>query len=94
MRLLQQTAGRADTQARLQAAAALYSGGKKERSREDLAVRAAPDGLDVEGPRSDQRRRRPRGARQSRHSPAISKRWRAPSPAIARATRSARSIAP
>ena len=38
MRLLQQTAGRADTQTRLQAAAALYSGGKKERSREDLAV--------------------------------------------------------
>lgn len=38
MRLLQQTAGRADTQTRLQAASALYSGGKKERSREDLAV--------------------------------------------------------
>lgn len=39
MRLLQQTAGRADTQARLQAAAALYAGSsKKERSREDLAV--------------------------------------------------------
>ena len=38
MRLLQQTAGRADTQTRLQAAAALHSGGKKERSREDLAV--------------------------------------------------------
>lgn len=38
MRLLQQTAGRAETQARIQAASALYSGGKKERSREDLAV--------------------------------------------------------
>ena len=38
MRLLHQTAGRADMQTRLQAAAALYSGGKKERSREDLAV--------------------------------------------------------
>jgi len=38
MRLLQQTAGRADTPTRLQAASALYSGGKKERSREDLAV--------------------------------------------------------
>lgn len=38
MRVLQQTAGRTDTQTRLQAAAALYSGGKKERSREDLAV--------------------------------------------------------
>jgi DNA polymerase-3 subunit delta' len=39
MRLLQQTAGRADTQTRLQAASALYAGSsKKERSREDLAV--------------------------------------------------------
>jgi DNA polymerase-3 subunit delta' len=38
MRLLQHTAGRADTQTRLQAAAVLYSGGKKERSREDLAA--------------------------------------------------------
>jgi DNA polymerase-3 subunit delta' len=38
MRLLQQTAGRADTQTRLQAASVLYSGGKKERTREDLAV--------------------------------------------------------
>ena len=38
IRVLQQTAGRTDTQTRLQAAAALYSGGKKERSREDLAV--------------------------------------------------------
>ena len=55
---------------------------------------AAPDGVDVEGPRGDQRRRRPRGARQSRCSPAISNRWRARSPAIARAMRSARSIAP
>ena len=36
--LLRHTAGRADTQSRVQAAAALYSGGKKERSREDLAV--------------------------------------------------------
>lgn len=36
--LLRQTAGRVDTQRRVQAAAALYSGGKKERSREDLAV--------------------------------------------------------
>jgi DNA polymerase-3 subunit delta' len=39
MRLLQQTSGRADTQARVQAAAPLWSGSsKKERSREDLAV--------------------------------------------------------
>ena len=39
MRLLQQTAGRADTQTRLQAAIALVAGpAKKERSREDLAV--------------------------------------------------------
>ena len=39
MRLLQQTAGRADTQTRLQAASALYSGtSKKERGREELAV--------------------------------------------------------
>jgi DNA polymerase-3 subunit delta' len=39
LRLLQQTAGRADTQTRLQAAAALYAGtSKKERSREDLAA--------------------------------------------------------
>lgn len=36
--LLRHTAGRADTQSRVQAASALYSGGKKERSREDLAV--------------------------------------------------------
>src|SRR5688572_1227557 len=36
--LLRQTAGRADTSSRVQAASALYSGGKKERSREDLAV--------------------------------------------------------
>lgn len=39
MRLLQQTAGRADTQTRLQAATALVAGpSKKERTREDLAV--------------------------------------------------------
>ena len=39
IRLLQHTAGRADTQSRVQAAAALWSGpSKKERSREDLAV--------------------------------------------------------
>jgi DNA polymerase-3 subunit delta' len=38
MRLLQQTAGRVDTQTRLQAASVLYSGGKKERTRADLAV--------------------------------------------------------
>ena len=39
MLLLQRTAGRADTQGRVQAAAALWSGpSKKERSREDLAV--------------------------------------------------------
>jgi len=39
MLLLQRTAGRADTQSRVQAAAALWSGpSKKERSREDLAV--------------------------------------------------------
>ena len=38
-RLLQQTSGRADTQARVQAASALYTGSsKKERSREELAV--------------------------------------------------------
>jgi DNA polymerase-3 subunit delta' len=36
--LLRHTAGRGDTQSRVQAASALYSGGKKERSREDLAV--------------------------------------------------------
>jgi DNA polymerase-3 subunit delta' len=39
MRLLQQTSGRADTQTRVQAATALWSGSsKKERTREDLAV--------------------------------------------------------
>src|SRR5687768_17221869 len=39
MLLLQRTAGRADTQSRVQAAATLWSGpSKKERSREDLAV--------------------------------------------------------
>jgi hypothetical protein len=38
MRLLQQAAGRVDTQTRVQAAVALHSGGKKERTREDLAV--------------------------------------------------------
>ena len=38
MLLLRQTAGRADTQSRVQAASALWSGPKKERSREDLAV--------------------------------------------------------
>ena len=39
MLLLQRTAGRAETQSRVQAAAALWSGpSKKERSREDLAV--------------------------------------------------------
>ena len=39
IRLLQHTAGRADAQSRVQAAAALWSGpSKKERSREDLAV--------------------------------------------------------
>jgi DNA polymerase-3 subunit delta' len=39
MRLLQQTSGRADTQTRVQAAAALWSASsKKERTREDLAV--------------------------------------------------------
>ena len=37
-RLLQHTAGRADTPARLQAAAALHTSAKKERSRQDLAV--------------------------------------------------------
>lgn len=36
--LLRHTAGRGDTQSRVQAASALYTGGKKERSREDLAV--------------------------------------------------------
>lgn len=36
--LLRHTAGRGDTQSRVQAASALYAGGKKERSREDLAV--------------------------------------------------------
>ncbi len=37
-RVLQHTAGRADTQSRVQAAAALHTPAKKERSREDLAV--------------------------------------------------------
>lgn len=36
--LLRHTAARADTQSRVQAAATLYGGAKKERSREDLAV--------------------------------------------------------
>ena len=36
--LLRHTASRGDTQSRVQAASALYTGGKKERSREDLAV--------------------------------------------------------
>jgi DNA polymerase-3 subunit delta' len=39
MGLLQQTAGRADTPSRVQAAAALHTGGsKKERTREDVAI--------------------------------------------------------
>ena len=39
MGLLQQTAGRADTQSRVQAASALHTGGsKKERTREDVAI--------------------------------------------------------
>jgi hypothetical protein len=41
MGLLQHTAGRADTQSRVQAASALHSGGgssKKERTREDVAI--------------------------------------------------------
>ena len=36
--LLQHTAGRADAQSRVQAASALHSGGKKERTREDVAI--------------------------------------------------------
>jgi len=39
MGLLQQTAGRADTQSRVQAASALHTGSsKKERTREDVAI--------------------------------------------------------
>ena len=38
MGMLQHTAGRADAQSRVQAASALHSGGKKERTREDVAI--------------------------------------------------------
>ena len=65
MGLLQQAAGRSDTQSRVQAASALHTGrleeGAHARGRGD---RAAADGVDAARSRGDQRRRRSRGAGQ------------------------------